>query len=317
MVWTAAGVYDFEPQFLSFWQDGTPDFYTNSIIGYAHKWYFTTAMQTLFSTINDSLHRDLYDGLLWFVLENCTFEREVSARPALNEMRYSYAKKNSWIRNQAVPDSSGWLRTVLSMHCRPQDVILFSGRIQGLSPQKSKKLFNELTLSGSATDQEIIHRVTSVFQQYFHYSGQPDRLTFLYRCSMRLKRKLLNHFPSRIVRNDRLFVESGSSSAPGGKGTGRTGPDFNRTADASEKDYEYIRQCFGRPLYPKEKECRLNTALCTWPHDHSHLYYTDGISETCTRTDASILQARKDIDHQEKRNQIHFDEHQFITGVPL
>ncbi len=38
----------FEPQFLSFWQDGTPDFYTNSIIGYAHKWYFTTAMQTLF-----------------------------------------------------------------------------------------------------------------------------------------------------------------------------------------------------------------------------------------------------------------------------
>ena len=79
-----------------------------------------------------------------------------------------------------------------------------------------------------------------------------------------------------------------------------------------EKDYEYIRQCFGRPLYPKEKECRLNTALCTWPHDHSHLYYTDGISETCTRTDASILQARKDIDHQEKRNQIHFDEHQFI-----
>lgn len=67
-----------------------------------------------------------------------------------------------------------------------------------------------------------------------------------------------------------------------------------------------------RPLYPKEKECRLNTALCTWPHDHSHLYYTDGISETCTRTDASILQARKDIDHQEKRNQIHFDEHQFI-----
>lgn len=93
MVWTAAGVYDFEPQFLSFWQDGTPDFYTNSIIGYAHKWYFTTAMQTLFSTINDSLHRDLYDGLLWFVLENCTFEREVSARPALNEMQLFLCKK--------------------------------------------------------------------------------------------------------------------------------------------------------------------------------------------------------------------------------
>ena len=143
MVWTAAGVYDFEPQFLSFWQDGTPDFYTNSIIGYAHKWYFTTAMQTLFSTINDSLHRDLYDGLLWFVLENCTFEREVSARPALMKCVIPM-QKNSWIRNQAVPDSSGWLRTVLSMHCRPQDVILFSGRIQGLSPQKRKNFSTNL-----------------------------------------------------------------------------------------------------------------------------------------------------------------------------
>lgn len=311
MVWTAAGVYDFEPQFLSFWQDGTPDFYTNSIIGYAHKWYFTTAMQTLFSTINDSLHRDLYDGLLWFVLENCTFEREVSARPALNEMRYSYAKK--FLDQESSRSRQQWMAqnsTVYALQAARCHTIL--GQDTGLVSTKEKKLFNELTLSGSATDQEIIHRVTSVFQQYFHYSGQPDRLTFLYRCSMRLKRNLLNHFPSRIVRNDRLFVESGSSSAPGGKGTGRTGPDFNRTADASEKDYEYIRQCFGRPLYPKEKECRLNTALCTWPHDHSHLYYTDGISETCTRTDASILQARKDIDHQEKRNQIHFDEHQFI-----
>ena len=217
MVWTAAGVYDFEPQFLSFWQDGTPDFYTNSIIGYAHKWYFTTAMQTLFSTINDSLHRDLYDGLLWFVLENCTFEREVSARPALNEMRYSYAKK--FLDQESSRSRQQWMAqnsTVYALQAARCHTIL--GQDTGLVSTKEKKLFNELTLSGSATDQEIIHRVTSVFQQYFHYSGQPDRLTFLYRCSMRLKRKLLNHFPSRIVRNDRLFVESCSSSAPGGKG---------------------------------------------------------------------------------------------------
>ena len=194
MVWTAAGVYDFEPQFLSFWQDGTPDFYTNSIIGYAHKWYFTTAMQTLFSTINDSLHRDLYDGLLWFVLENCTFEREVSARPALNEMRYSYAKK--FLDQESSRSRQQWMAqnsTVYALQAARCHTIL--GQDTGLVSTKEKKLFNELTLSGSATDQEIIHRVTSVFQQYFHYSGQPDRLTFLYRCSMRLKRKLLNPFP--------------------------------------------------------------------------------------------------------------------------
>ena len=191
MVWTAAGVYDFEPQFLSFWQDGTPDFYTNSIIGYAHKWYFTTAMQTLFSTINDSLHRDLYDGLLWFVLENCTFKREVSARPALNEMRYSYAKK--FLDQESSRSRQQWMAqnsTVYALQAARCHTIL--GQDTGLVSTKEKKLFNELTLSGSATDQEIIHRVTSVFQQYFHYSGQPDRLTFLYRCSMRLKLSLIH-----------------------------------------------------------------------------------------------------------------------------
>ena len=127
-------------------------------------------------------------------------------------MRYSYAK-NSW-NQESSRSRQQWMAqnsTVYALQAARCHTIL--GQDTGLVSTKEKKLFNELTLSGSATDQEIIHRVTSVFQQYFHYSGQPDRLTFLYRCSMRLKRKLLNHFPSRIVRNDRLFVESGSSSA--------------------------------------------------------------------------------------------------------
>lgn len=145
MVWTAAGVYDFEPQFLSFWQDGTPDFYTNSIIGYAHKWYFTTAMQTLFSTINDSLHRDLYDGLLWFVLENCTFEREVSARPALNEMRYSYAKK--FLDQESSRSRQQWMAqnsTVYALQAARCHTIL--GQDTGLVSTKREKTFQRTYL---------------------------------------------------------------------------------------------------------------------------------------------------------------------------
>ncbi len=143
MVWTAAGVYDFEPQFLSFWQDGTPDFYTNSIIGYAHKWYFTTAMQTLFSR---SMIR--FTGISTMDFSGLFLRTALlngKSLPVPLSMKCVIPmQKNSWIRNQAVPDSSGWLRTVLSMHCRPQDVILFSGRIQGLSPQKRKNFSTNL-----------------------------------------------------------------------------------------------------------------------------------------------------------------------------
>ena len=39
IIWTAAGDYSFTPAFTAFTQDGEPDFYMNSIIGYVHKWY--------------------------------------------------------------------------------------------------------------------------------------------------------------------------------------------------------------------------------------------------------------------------------------
>ena len=39
MVWTAAGAYDFRPEFLAFHQDGEPDIYLNSIVGFVHRHY--------------------------------------------------------------------------------------------------------------------------------------------------------------------------------------------------------------------------------------------------------------------------------------
>lgn len=186
MVWTAAGVYDFEPQFLSFWQDGTPGFYTNSIIGYAIngilqlpcRHFFPRSMIrfTGISTMD-------FSGLF---LRTALLNGKSLPRPALNEMRYSYAKK--FLDQESSRSRQQWMAqnsTVYALQAARCHTIL--GQDTGLVSTKEKKLFNELTLSGSATDQEIIHRVTSVFQQYFHYSGQPDRLTFLYRCSMRLK----------------------------------------------------------------------------------------------------------------------------------
>ena len=81
LVWTAAQDYDFEPDFLAFWQDGTPDFYMNSIIGYAHKWYHSAAFDEFLHARKDTLHSETYDGLLGFAREHCTFQREGIHRP--------------------------------------------------------------------------------------------------------------------------------------------------------------------------------------------------------------------------------------------
>ena len=75
IIWTASGEYDFQPDFMAFQLDGEPDFYMNSIIGYVRKWYDPDIMEQLFSTIQEGLFKETYDGLLWIALENCAFQR--------------------------------------------------------------------------------------------------------------------------------------------------------------------------------------------------------------------------------------------------
>ena len=65
MVWTAAGEYGFDPAFLAFFQDGQPDFYMNSIIGYVRKWYDSQIMKELFDAVEQSFLKETFDGLLW------------------------------------------------------------------------------------------------------------------------------------------------------------------------------------------------------------------------------------------------------------
>ena len=92
IIWTASGEYDFQPDFMAFQLDGEPDFYMNSIIGYVRKWYDPDIMEQLFSTIQEGLFKETYDGLLWIALENCAFQREVPHRPVLEELRLEHAR---------------------------------------------------------------------------------------------------------------------------------------------------------------------------------------------------------------------------------
>ena len=80
LIWTAAGEYGFEPEFLAFTQNGQPDLYMNSIIGYVRKWYAGPELNELFSTVGNALLRETFDGVVWIGLENCAYEREVKGR---------------------------------------------------------------------------------------------------------------------------------------------------------------------------------------------------------------------------------------------
>ena len=93
IIWTAAEDYSFEPPFVAFFQDGEPDLYMNSVIGYVHKWYDPAVIGRLFDTLEGALFHETFDGLLWIALENCVYERESAERPVLRELRLSHAEQ--------------------------------------------------------------------------------------------------------------------------------------------------------------------------------------------------------------------------------
>ena len=107
LIWTAAGEYGFEPEFLAFTQNGQPDLYMNSIIGYVRKWYAGPELNELFSTVGNALLRETFDGVVWIGLENCAYEREVKERPVLAELRRACAEE--FFRQQMERSRQQWM----------------------------------------------------------------------------------------------------------------------------------------------------------------------------------------------------------------
>lgn len=311
LVWTAAQDYDFEPEFLAFRQDGSPDFYLNSIIGYAHKWYHSAAFDEFLHSLKGTLHSETYDGLLWFALEHCTFQREVIHRPLLKDLRTEYAhsffeQESSRSRQQWMAQSS-LIYALQAARCRE-----ILGKDPGLIHPREKKLYQELTFSRTITSQELIDRLRSIFKTYFHYTGQPDKITFLYRFWKILYRFSVHFLPTRMVQNDTLLIGQGMEPTTGNRVIGKSGFNLPNSPAALQESRIYIESCFGKPLYSNAEEQQLNQLLCNGTHQNCRIYFTNGERQPYTQKDPAILQVIKDARRQQKRNEQHFHERQHL-----
>ena len=73
-IWTAAGDYGFQPEFMAFHRDGSPDLYLNSIVGFVHRHYDAEKLSAYAHGFDDSLLRDLFTDILWLGLEQAAYE---------------------------------------------------------------------------------------------------------------------------------------------------------------------------------------------------------------------------------------------------
>ena len=170
IIWTAAGEYGFEPAFMAFTQDGQPDLYMDSIIGYVRKWYDRETMQELFDTTGSSLMRETFDGILWIGLENCAFEREVRERPVLSELRHACAEK--FFEQQFTKSRQQWMAQnslVYALQSARWNTVL--GKEPGLVNPWENNLFQELAFSGDWDARQVADHAYSVLRRYFRFSS--------------------------------------------------------------------------------------------------------------------------------------------------
>ena len=76
-VWNGAGVYGFEPLFLSLNGDGSPNLYLNTIVGCVRKWYGEEGPARLFQAWAGDRRQALLDDLAWLALESAAYQLEL------------------------------------------------------------------------------------------------------------------------------------------------------------------------------------------------------------------------------------------------
>ena len=261
MVWTAAGEYGFDPVFLAFTQDGLPDFYLNSIIGYVQKWYDRDTMNRLFDTIGNTVLKETLDGLLWIGLENCSFLREVRERPVLSEMRRVCAK--SFFNQQLTKSRQQWMSQnslVYALQSARWRTVL--GKEPGLINPWEKKLFEELAFREAWDADQITSHATDIFRRYFRLGQSSLPLSLFAKFRGKAGSLIKKGLPHRVIRAEDLIFTS--DSAGNGIITPRKARTFGPiSALQEENDRLYIESCFGFPLFGYDENARAEEAFCT------------------------------------------------------
>ncbi len=256
-IWNAAGRYDFEPPYLAFYPTGEADMYMSMVIGLAVKWFDIERLVSFFDSYRDSRSAGEYDEFLWLGIENCVYAKELPERPILTRLRRDHA--NEFFRAQM--SLSRQQVEMQSMAVYDQQAARWSdvlGR-RVLLAGKKRKMYEFLRFAEDLDTDALIGRMTEFLETFFHFtpgvSGEP--------AGLRIFDTMRRGLGRRRGSAEKLLVRT----ADGG---GTTNRDVLLTHTAgmrygyapSEKDEEYIRECFGNCLYSADEMRILEEELC-------------------------------------------------------
>lgn len=271
IVWTAAGSYGFRPEFLAFHQDGEPDLYLNSIVGFVHRHYDSGALGAYFGRLNRSLLGELFTELFWLGLEEAALQRELPARPVLAELRRRHAERflaeDTDLAMQQLMMRQELAHTLKCARCRE----ILGQKVRLLNPW-DRRLYKDLQFTGEMDTAALIDAMEGIIERFFRFHWEsPGRKVMHLAVSPRLRAIMRKILPHAHVWGQGAGGGSYVEMAELEAGTGqRLLPGLH---PARLGDEELVRR-FGPPLLGLEGQREIEALLCQGPHAKVRLWLT-------------------------------------------
>ena len=301
IIWNAAGRYDFDPPFMAFFPNGTPDHYFNMVAGLVQKWLDMPRLWDFFLSYEGSHRADEFDDYLWLGLENCVYEKELPERPILSELRRERAER-FYLEQQTLSRQQMEFQSMPVYNQQEYRWATVSGRRPPLLSPREKRMAAALCFSGALDTDGVLEAMRSFLSTFFRYTpGESD--DGIHKPST-LARLLLRH---EHKRRDRLLVRSGTGEGNHPKAVQQRHDGLGRHVGPSEEDAAYIRAVFGRSCLSEQELRILENELCVGIDEGCKLWVTKG--EAVETSDRDALEVRESAAHQKSRNEAYQAEH--------
>lgn len=304
-VWNGAGVYGFEPLFLSLNGDGTPNLYLNTIVGCVRRWYGEEGPARLFQAWAGDRRQALLDDLAWLALESAVYQRELSVRPILAELRRAHAAE--FFKQEHTLSRQEWMsKNQLSYTMQSARWKAVLDRRPPVMTPYEKRLAAALALSPLESE-AVCPAILELFARFRLFDGKsrpPSALRF--HLTGKWAGVMTRLMPTEIVHTDVASVGHGKGADQG------DGPKLDarrarfRLKEDAASDRLYIQSCFGPSLLPDRELAMAEQKLCTGVHLGCRLWYTAGAPtpEQAPRGEARRLAEQAQL--QQERNRAAF-----------
>ncbi len=168
IIWNAAGRYDFDPPFMAFFSNGTPDHYFNMVAGLVQKWLDMPRLWDFFLSYADSHRAAEFDDYLWLGLENCVYEKELPERPILSALRRERAER-FYTEQQTLSRQQMEYQSMPVSNQQEYRWAAVSGRRPPLLSPREKHIADALLFSGELDTDGVLDAMRDFLNRFFRF----------------------------------------------------------------------------------------------------------------------------------------------------